>query len=87
MSDNELFQPLGGNEMPRFAGPGTMMRFPAAADAAGLRKMMLQVERITDQWERASGRQFDEETKVGKLRELIPNNIWKFKAQEERTAN
>ena len=36
MSDNELFQPLGGNEMPRFAGPGTMMRLPAAADAAGL---------------------------------------------------
>ena len=36
MSNNELFQPLGGNEMPRFAGPGTMMRLPAAADAAGL---------------------------------------------------
>ena len=36
MSDSELFQPLGGNEMPRFAGPGTMMRLPAAADAAGL---------------------------------------------------
>ena len=36
MSDNELFQPLGGNEMPRFAGPGTMMRLPAAADATGL---------------------------------------------------
>ena len=29
-------QPLGGNEMPRFAGPATMMRLPAAADAAGL---------------------------------------------------
>lgn len=36
MSDNELFQPLGGNEMPRFAGPGTMMRLPAAPDAEGL---------------------------------------------------
>ena len=36
MSDDELFQPLGGNEMPRFGGPGTMMRLPAAADAAGL---------------------------------------------------
>ena len=36
MSDEELFQPLGGNEMPRFAGPGTMMRLPAAADAVGL---------------------------------------------------
>lgn len=29
-------QPLGGNEMPRFAGPGTMMRLPTAADATGL---------------------------------------------------
>ena len=29
-------QPLGGNEMPRFAGPGTMMRLPAADTAAGL---------------------------------------------------
>ena len=36
MSDNELFQPLSGNEMPRFAGPGTMMRLPAAPDAQGL---------------------------------------------------
>jgi guanidinobutyrase len=36
MNDDELFQPLGGNEMPRFAGPGTMMRLPAAADAVGL---------------------------------------------------
>ena len=29
-------QPLGGNEMPRFGGPGTMMRLPAADSAAGL---------------------------------------------------
>ena len=29
-------QPLGGNEMPRFAGPVTMMRLPAADSAAGL---------------------------------------------------
>ena len=29
-------QPLGGNEMPRFAGPGTMMRLPAAESASGL---------------------------------------------------
>jgi guanidinobutyrase len=29
-------QPLGGNEMPRFAGPTTMMRLPAAATAQGL---------------------------------------------------
>ncbi|RUT30079.1 agmatinase [Arsenicitalea aurantiaca] len=29
-------QPLGGNEMPRFGGPGTMMRLPAASSAKGL---------------------------------------------------
>ena len=29
-------QPLGGNEMPRFAGPGTFMRLPAAESAEGL---------------------------------------------------
>ena len=29
-------QPLSGNEMPRFAGPGTMMRLPAAETAEGL---------------------------------------------------
>ncbi|HMQ94333.1 MAG TPA: agmatinase [Amaricoccus sp.] len=32
----ELNQPLGGNAMPRFGGPGTMMRLPAAATAEGL---------------------------------------------------
>ncbi len=30
------FQPLGGNEMPRFGGPGTMMRLPARENAQGL---------------------------------------------------
>ena len=29
-------QPLGGNEMPRFAGPATMMRLPTQANAKGL---------------------------------------------------
>jgi guanidinobutyrase len=32
----KLNQPLGGNEMPRFGGPATMMRLPAATSAAGL---------------------------------------------------
>ncbi len=31
-----LNQPLGGNEMPRFSGPSTMMRLPAQGDAKGL---------------------------------------------------
>jgi len=29
-------QPLGGNDMPRFAGPGTMMRLPSQETAEGL---------------------------------------------------
>lgn len=29
-------QPLGGNDMPRFGGPATMMRLPSVASAAGL---------------------------------------------------
>ncbi|PSJ43718.1 agmatinase [Zobellella endophytica] len=29
-------QPLGGNEMPRFGGPATMMRLPTQQDASGL---------------------------------------------------
>ncbi|MBL8351661.1 MAG: agmatinase [Burkholderiaceae bacterium] len=29
-------QPLGGNQMPRFGGPGTMMRLPAAESPVGL---------------------------------------------------
>ena len=29
-------QPMGGNDMPRFAGPGTMFRLPSQTTAAGL---------------------------------------------------
>jgi guanidinobutyrase len=34
--DTELNQPLGGNAMPRFGGPATMMRLPARETAEGL---------------------------------------------------
>lgn len=34
--DEKLNQPLGGNDMPRFGGPGTMMRLPTATSAEGL---------------------------------------------------
>jgi guanidinobutyrase len=34
--DHERPQPLGGNQMPRFGGPATMMRLPAFASAEGL---------------------------------------------------
>ena len=32
----QLNQPLGGNEMPRFGGPATMMRLPTQSTAEGL---------------------------------------------------
>ena len=36
MMDKGFNQPLGGNAMPRFGGPATMMRLPAQETAAGL---------------------------------------------------
>ena len=33
---SDFNQPLGGNEMPRYAGSGTMFRLPSVEDAAGL---------------------------------------------------
>ncbi len=33
---SSLNQPLGGNDMPRFGGPATMMRLPTQQDAGGL---------------------------------------------------
>jgi guanidinobutyrase len=36
MADGPRPQPLGGNEMPRFGGPATMMRLPSFDDPATL---------------------------------------------------
>lgn len=36
MSEKTFNQPLGGNDMPRFAGPATMMRLPTQETASGL---------------------------------------------------
>ncbi|MEM9009718.1 MAG: agmatinase [Pseudomonadota bacterium] len=36
MAERDLNQPLGGNEMPRFAAPHTMLRLPAAERPEGL---------------------------------------------------
>jgi guanidinobutyrase len=36
MMQKTRYQPLGGNEMPRFGGPATMMRLPSKQSAAGL---------------------------------------------------
>jgi guanidinobutyrase len=35
-ADHTFNQPLGGNSMPRFGGPATMMRLPMQEDASGL---------------------------------------------------
>lgn len=34
MQQSEIYQPLGGNAMPRFAGIATMMRLPLVTDPA-----------------------------------------------------
>ena len=36
MTTRKFNQPLGGNEMPRFGGPATMMRLPTQPTAKGL---------------------------------------------------
>jgi len=36
MTESRFNQPLGGNDMPRFGGPATMMRLPSQQTAAGL---------------------------------------------------
>ena len=36
MTEKIHHQPLGGNDMPRFGGPGTFMRLPSMKNAAGL---------------------------------------------------
>ena len=36
MTTSRFNQPLGGNDMPRFAGPATMMRLPTQPTAEGL---------------------------------------------------
>lgn len=55
------------------------------AIAAGLRYVTTEIERITDNWERTTNKPFDEETPVGKLRELIPASIWNYIAQTARS--
>jgi guanidinobutyrase len=49
-------QPLGGNEMPRFGGPATMMRLPSASDARGVDACFLGVPFDTATSNRAGAR-------------------------------
>ncbi len=55
-SDNPFNQPLGGNLMPRFAGPATMMRLPSAASAQGLDACFVGVPLDTGTSNRAGAR-------------------------------
>ena len=45
------------------------------ANASGLRKIMIDIERLAVNWERLSNKPVDEEAEAGKLRELIPSSI------------
>jgi guanidinobutyrase len=49
-------QPLSGNEMPRFGGPGTMMRLPAATSPQGLDAAFIGVPLDTGTSNRAGAR-------------------------------
>ncbi len=40
MNDKVHHQPLGGNQMPRFGGPATMMRLPSRAERQGARRLL-----------------------------------------------
>ena len=55
-SDNAFNQPLGGNQMPRFAGPATMMRLPSATSAEGLDACFVGVPLDTGTSNRAGAR-------------------------------
>jgi guanidinobutyrase len=55
-SDHPFNQPLGGNKMPRFAGPATMMRLPTATSAEGLDACFVGVPLDTGTSNRAGAR-------------------------------
>ena len=62
------------------------MSIKRPASAAGLRSLTIEIERITDNWERLANKPLDEEVKIGKLRELILEAIWCYIAQSARSA-
>lgn len=68
-------QPLGGNEMPRFAGPGTFMRLPAATDASGLDVAFIGIPMdIGASWR--SGTRFGPKAIRAESAMLRPYNMW-----------
>lgn len=68
-------QPLGGNEMPRFAGPGTFMRLPAADTATGLDVAFVGIPMdIGTSWR--SGTRFGPKQIRAESNMLRPYNMW-----------
>lgn len=68
-------QPLGGNELPRFAGPGTFMRLPAATDAADLDVAFVGIPLdIGTSWR--SGTRFGPKQIRAESNMLRPYNMW-----------
>lgn len=76
-------QPLGGNEMPRFAGPGTFMRLPAAETAAGLDVAFVGIPMdIGTSWR--SGTRFGPKAIRAESNMLRPYNMWTQAAPFDR---
>ena len=68
-------QPMSGNVMPRFAGPGTMMRLPAAATAAGLDAVFVGIPMDIGTSHR-SGTRFGPRQIRAESTMLRPYNMW-----------
>lgn len=62
------------------------MRPKGPVSATSLRHLTLEIERLTGTREGVSDKPSDEEATVGKLRELIPANVWCYIAQSARSA-
>jgi len=68
-------QPLGGNDMPRFAGPGTFMRLPAAQSAKDLDAAIIGIPMdIGTSWR--SGTRFGPKQVRAESNMLRPYNMW-----------
>lgn len=76
-------QPMSGNDMPRFAGPGTMMRLPAVADAAGLDACFVGVPLDVGTSHR-SGTRFGPRQIRAESNMLRPYNMWTKSSPFER---
>lgn len=62
------------------------MKLKEPGNAGGLKHIIAEIDRISCNWERLANRPFDEETKVGKLRGLIPAATRNCIAQGARSA-